>query len=92
MPTPDPERAETTLTLPIPSTNIISFAENENFEHSSGPGSEIQIPALYKGLKINGVPQAIVNGFCLAVERAVTKDTSAAGMLLLSRTQSGVLY
>lgn len=92
MPTPDPEKAETTLTLPIPSTNIISFAGQEKLEDSSGPGSEIQVPELYKALKINGVPQAIVNGLCMAVERAVAKDTSAAGMFLLSRTQLGVLY
>ena len=78
--TSDLEKTETTLALPIPSTDIISFAEKGNPEGNGGAGSGVRIPALYGALKVYGVPQTLVNGFCMAVERAVAKDTSAVGM------------
>lgn len=66
----------TTLALPIPDTNIVALQPEDN--------NDVQIPALYKTLKVNDVPQAIVNGFCQAVERAVAGEASTVGMLSLS--------
>ena len=83
MPTSDPGETQSVLALPLPSTDIISLADKEGPKDYSKAGSEVRIPALYGALEVNGVPQAIVNGFCLAVERAVSKDTTAVGMLLL---------